>query len=74
MLPYTPLLQLISSRFGKPLIATSANISGSPIIYTDEQAMDELWNVADMILTYDREIVTPQDDSVWQFTTQANGS
>lgn len=68
MLPYTPLLQLISNRFGKPLIATSANISGSPIIYTDEQALDDLWNVADLILTYDREIVTPQDDSVWQFT------
>jgi hydrogenase maturation protein HypF len=68
MLPYTPLLQLIASRFGKPLIATSANISGSPIIYTDEQALDDLWSVADLILTYDREIVTPQDDSVWQFT------
>ena len=68
MLPYTPLLQLISSRFGKPLIATSANISGSPIIYTDEQALEDLWNIADLILTYDREIVTPQDDSVWQFT------
>ena len=47
MLPYTPLLQLIASRFGKPLIATSANISGSPIIYTDEQALDDLWSVAD---------------------------
>jgi hydrogenase maturation protein HypF len=69
MLPYTPLLQLISSRVGKPLIATSANISGSPIIYTDEQAMNDLWSVADMILTYDREIVTPQDDSIWQFTS-----
>lgn len=68
MLPYTPLLQLISSRFGKPLIATSANISGSPIIYTDVQAQEDLWNIADLILTYDREIVTPQDDSVWQFT------
>ena len=68
MLPYTPMLQLICSQFGKPLIATSANISGSPIIYTDEQALDDLWNVADLILTYDRKIVTPQDDSVWQFT------
>jgi hydrogenase maturation protein HypF len=68
MLPYTPLLQLISTAFGKPLVATSGNISGSPILYQDSMALAELWTVADGILTYDRDIVTPQDDSVWQFT------
>lgn len=68
MLPYSPLLQLIASQFDKPLIATSANLSGSPIVYDDDQALDMLWDIADLILTYDREIVTPQDDSVWQYT------
>jgi hydrogenase maturation protein HypF len=68
MLPYTPLLQLISNQFTKPLIATSANLSGSPIIYSDKEALDTLWDFADLIVTYNREIVTPQDDSVWQFT------
>ena len=68
MLPYSPLLQIIASQFGKPLVATSANLSGSPIIFTDEDALDLLWDIADFVLTYDREIVTPQDDSVWQFT------
>ena len=68
MLPYSPLLQLISTAFGKALVATSANLSGSPIIYKDEQALTDLWDIADIILTYDREIVVPQDDSVWQYT------
>ncbi|HLG38239.1 MAG TPA: carbamoyltransferase HypF [Chitinophagaceae bacterium] len=68
MLPYSPLLQLIATAFDKPLIATSANISGSPIIYQDDEAIDWLSNIADYILVYDREIVTPQDDSVIQLT------
>jgi hydrogenase maturation protein HypF len=68
MLPYTPLLLLITENFGKPLIATSANISGSPILYKDEEALEHLFPIADYILTYDRDIVVPQDDSVLQFT------
>lgn len=68
MLPYTPLLELIASHAGIPLIATSGNISGSPIIYEDEAARILLGNIADHILSYDREIVTPQDDSLVQFT------
>jgi len=68
MLPYTPLLLLISTAFGRPLIATSGNISGSPIIYKDEDALENLFEVADLVLTYDRDIVAPQDDSVVQFT------
>jgi hydrogenase maturation protein HypF len=67
MLPHTPLLLLISNAFRKPLIATSGNVSGSPIIYKDVEALTMLNEVADYILTYDREIVAPQDDSVMQF-------
>jgi len=68
MLPYTPLLYLIAKGVAKPLIATSANISGSPIIYNDEEALNLLFNVVDYVLTFDRDIVTPQDDSVILFT------
>ena len=68
MLPCSPLLMLIADRFDKPLIATSGNISGSPIIFRDDEAVKYLGDVSDMILTFDREIVTPQDDSVIQFT------
>ena len=67
-LPYTPLLKLITARFKKPLIATSGNLSGSPIIYKDEDALQWLTAFADYIITFDREIVAPQDDSVVQFS------
>jgi hydrogenase maturation protein HypF len=70
MLPSSPLLQLIADQFGKPLIATSANLSGSPIIYEDESARYWLSGIADYILTYDRDIVAPQDDSLVQFTSR----
>lgn len=70
MLPYTPLLLLISKAFGKPLIATSGNLSGSPILYRDQDALEHLFEVADYILTYDRDILVPQDDSVMHFTAQ----
>jgi hydrogenase maturation protein HypF len=66
MLPYNPLLQLIATDYGKPLIATSANISGSPIIYKDEDAITYLFGIADYSISYNRDIVIPQDDSVLQ--------
>ena len=68
MLAYTPLLLMISKAFGKPLVATSGNISGSPIFYRDEDALKNLFDVADFVLTFERDIVAPQDDSVLQFT------
>lgn len=68
MLPNNPLLYLIAKEFNKPLVTTSGNISGSPILYTDENALTHLFDIADLILTYDREIVMPQDDSVLQLT------
>lgn len=68
MLPCSPLLLQLAAQFGKPLVATSANISGSPILYRDGEALEHLSGIADYILTYERDIVTPQDDSVLQFT------
>jgi hydrogenase maturation protein HypF len=68
MLPYAPLLELIASEFDFPLVATSANISNSPIVYKDEDALNSLFAVADAILVHNREIAIPQDDSVMRFT------
>ncbi len=68
MIAYTPLLYLLASNAGRPLIATSANISGSPIIYKDDEALAVLFDVAALVLTFDRDILIPQDDSVLQFT------
>jgi hydrogenase maturation protein HypF len=70
LLPYAPLLALIADAVSKPLVATSGNLSGSPIIYEDEQALEFLGDFADFFLTYDRDIVVPQDDSVVQFSKE----
>jgi hydrogenase maturation protein HypF len=70
MLPYTPLYEILLNGFGKPIIATSGNVSGSPIIYEDRQAVDELSKIADCLLINNRDIVVPQDDSVIRYCTE----
>ena len=72
MLPYSPLFELICQEFGQPLIATSGNLSHSPIIYQDQKAIDELSEIVDFILIINREILVPQDDSVVRFTPNSN--
>lgn len=69
MIPYAPLFELILSKFKKPVIATSGNISNSPVIFNDEQALEYLPAIADLIVPHNRMIVTPQDDSVVRFTS-----
>ncbi len=69
MLPYAPLLDWIAAEVGIPLVATSGNVSNSPIVYTDEKAILELSGIADFILTHNRPIAVPQDDSVIRFST-----
>ncbi|MCC6725647.1 MAG: carbamoyltransferase HypF [Saprospiraceae bacterium] len=68
MLPYSPLLRLLADDFGGVLVATSGNLSGSPIVFEDKMALENLTAVADFVLTNDRDIVTPQDDSVVTFS------
>ncbi|MCP4120734.1 MAG: carbamoyltransferase HypF [Bacteroidetes bacterium] len=68
MLPYTPLFDLLLNSFGRAVIATSGNISNSPVIYNDEKSMEDLSSIADYILSNDRDIVVPQDDSVLRFS------
>lgn len=68
MLPYTPLMDILLNRFGKPIVATSGNISNSTIIFGDEKAVDELSKIADLLLMNNREITVPQDDGVVQFS------
>jgi hydrogenase maturation protein HypF len=68
MLPSAPLLDLLSRGVGRPLMATSGNRSGSPILYNTAAAITELSAVADFFIHHDREIRQPQDDSVLRFT------
>ncbi|MCL1865361.1 MAG: carbamoyltransferase HypF [Spirochaetes bacterium] len=64
MIPYTPLHQLILDRVNIPLIMTSANISGDPLIIDDAKAAMELSDIADIFLTHNREIYKRADDSI----------
>ncbi len=64
MLPNTPLFAMILAAFPHPIVATSANLSGSPILYREEDARSGLSSIADHFIHHDREILVPQDDSV----------
>jgi len=64
MLPYTPLHQLLLEEFYGPVVMTSGNISGSPIVTGNAQALEQLSSVADAFLMHDRPIAGRYDDSV----------
>ncbi|KAF0192831.1 MAG: hydrogenase maturation protein HypF [Gammaproteobacteria bacterium] len=66
MLPYSPLHHLLLNDFGGPLVATSANISGEPVLTVNVDAQTRLAGIADAFLHHDREIVRPADDPVYR--------
>ena len=66
MLPYSPLHHLLMHELGFPVIATSGNLSGDPIVIDEHDALIRLNKIADCYLIHDRPIVTPLDDSVVQ--------
>ena len=63
-LPYSPLHALLLEAFGGPLVATSGNISGEPVITDNAEAQRRLRPVADAFLHHERGIVRPADDAV----------
>ncbi|MBY6241976.1 carbamoyltransferase HypF [Methylosinus sp. Sm6] len=78
LLPYAPLHHLLfHAAAGAPesrhwrseaqelvLVATSANVSGEPLIIDDEEAREKLRAIADLVIGHDRAIVARADDSV----------
>ncbi len=69
MLPYTPLHVLLMEERRddagfEMLIMTSANLSDTPIIRENENAVTELRGIADGFLLHDRRIQTRCDDSL----------
>jgi hydrogenase maturation protein HypF len=64
MLPYTPLHHLLMRELGFPIVATSGNISGDPMLTDEEDALTQLNNIAGLFLVHDRPIASALDDSV----------
>ena len=64
MLPYTPLHHLLLAALDTPLVATSANLSGEPVLTEGAEVEARLGKVADAFLHHDRPIVRPADDAV----------
>ena len=64
MLPYTPLHVLLFGDDVDALVMTSANLSDTPIMYRNAEALEKLRGIADGFLLHDREIQTRCDDSL----------
>lgn len=64
MLASSGIHALLADGFGRPLVATSGNLSDEPIAIDNEEAQSRLGAIADLFLTHDRPILRPVDDSV----------
>ena len=65
MLPYTPLHVLLLGEDLDALIMTSANLSDTPILFQNGEALRELRGIADGFLLHNRDIQTRCDDSLY---------
>jgi len=66
MLPYSPLHHLMLNGYGRPLVMTSANISGEPVLSERDDVEQRLAHVADACLHHDRPILHAVDDSLFR--------
>ena len=64
MLPYTPLHYLVFGDDIDMLVMTSANLSDTPMMYRNDEAVEKLRGIADGFLLHDRDIQTRCDDSL----------
>lgn len=64
MLPYSPLHHLLLQAFARPVVATSANISGEPVLTEGAHVEARLAACCDAYLHHDRPIHRPADDPV----------
>jgi len=64
MLPYTPLHRLLLNVSPPALVMTSGNLAEEPIEHRNEEARRKLGPIADHMLSHNRDIAVPCDDSV----------
>ncbi|NER09456.1 Hydrogenase maturation protein, carbamoyltransferase HypF [Muriicola jejuensis] len=72
MIPYTALMSLMMRNIHFPVVATSGNIHGSPILSSEEEAVVALKEVADYFLHHTLEVTNPQDDSVVKYSEKTS--
>lgn len=72
LLPYAPLHVLLLRAVGRPLVATSANLSEEPLCADNTEALARLAGIADFHLAHDRAIARPVDDSVVRETAHGH--
>lgn len=64
MLPASPLHALLAHDIGRPLVVTSANRQGSPIVIQGRELDDDLAKHVDAVLDHNRPILRRADDAV----------
>lgn len=64
MLAHNAIQHMMLKGFGRPLIATSGNLSDGPLCIDNDEALAKLTHVADAFLLHNRNIIHPLDDSV----------
>lgn len=64
ILAYSPLHRLLFKDRKMPLIFTSANLSGEPLVSSKEEAFSKLSGIFEYLLDYNRDIINPIDDSL----------
>ncbi len=66
MLAYSPLHHLLLNAMDKPMVVTSANISGEPVLIDETEVEARLKHITPHFLHHDRPILRPADDSVFR--------
>lgn len=64
MLPVSGLHLALVDGVGEPLVCTSANVSGEPLLYDDAEMANRWRELCDLCLSHDLPVMLPQDDSV----------
>ncbi|KPL19816.1 MAG: hypothetical protein AMJ92_01205 [candidate division Zixibacteria bacterium SM23_81] len=67
MLPYAPVHVLLLEGDPVAIVATSANLSDQPLVRSNQEAREQLSQIADAYLFHNREIHTSCDDSIFRF-------
>jgi len=66
-IPYSPLHKAILMRAMRPLVLTSANLPGDPLVIDDDAAREGLGDIVSAFISHDRKIHKRADDGVLLF-------